>query len=308
VSVVEEKLDEEPGEVLRRTIPNWSPHEPLHVVAPSALGRSWPCIGHTAGASRRSGPVAPEARTTCTPSPSACSDSSPCQNLHPHRAGPQKRSQPLRPQMSGRRCASPRARCPPTRRRARRARGPPPRGPARRARRAAAERQTRRSPRGRARVRVYDAERALGLELACARRDEELLVVRVRVAALRAPVAAQEAPVGEGDPVLARDLGGGEEGAADRADGLIGDRGRRPELHASATTNSHLRERLRRRGHARESTTRCCYGVAIWPSKGPPHPLAGKQKAPFPGPSCGGAYRDRTGDLRLAKPTLSQLS
>ncbi len=32
------------------------------------------------------------------------------------------------------------------------------------------------------------------------------------------------------------------------------------------------------------------------------------RKAPVPGPFDDGAYRDRTGDLRLAKPALSQLS
>jgi hypothetical protein len=35
---------------------------------------------------------------------------------------------------------------------------------------------------------------------------------------------------------------------------------------------------------------------------------AEKRKAPFSRASSSGAYRDRTGDLRLAKPALSQLS
>ena len=33
-----------------------------------------------------------------------------------------------------------------------------------------------------------------------------------------------------------------------------------------------------------------------------------KRNLPFPARSSNGAYRDRTGDLRLAKPALSQLS
>jgi hypothetical protein len=43
-------------------------------------------------------------------------------------------------------------------------------------------------------------------------------------------------------------------------------------------------------------------GWALW------SPAMQTGKAPFPGPFSGGACRARTGDLRLAKPALSQLS
>ena len=41
-----------------------------------------------------------------------------------------------------------------------------------------------------------------------------------------------------------------------------------------------------------------------------PHesPISGDTEALNSAPLCDGAYRDRTGDLRLAKPALSQLS
>jgi hypothetical protein len=39
-----------------------------------------------------------------------------------------------------------------------------------------------------------------------------------------------------------------------------------------------------------------------------PDPLLRRQKGPVSGAFLCGAYRDRTGDLRLAKPALSQLS
>ena len=80
---------------------------------------------------------------------------------------------------------------------------------------------------------------AVGLELSRARRDELLLVVAGLGAAARAPVAREEPTVGEGEPVLPRDLGADEALTAERADGLTGDGGRLPEPHGADATGVH---------------------------------------------------------------------